>query len=64
MLIPQECQDLIGRLHRRKRRVSRLGGGRVISYTVDPNFRAIWYGTSKLTANAIWFGAMISPMSL
>lgn len=44
--------------------VSRLGGGRIISYTVDPNFRAIWYGTSKLTANAIWFGALISPMSL
>ncbi|MBR6415167.1 MAG: hypothetical protein IKS22_03580 [Bacteroidales bacterium] len=44
--------------------VTGLGSGRIISYTVDPNFRGIWYGTSKLTANAVFFGEMISSYSL
>lgn len=40
--------------------VSRLGGGRVITMTDNPNFRAFWYGTNKLFMNAIFFGQTIS----
>ncbi|MFV1884012.1 MAG: M14 family metallopeptidase [Balneola sp.] len=40
--------------------VSRFGGGRVIAMTDNPNFRAFWYGTNKLFANAIFFGQTIS----
>lgn len=40
--------------------VSRYGGGKVIAMTDDPNFRAFWYGTNKLFANAIFFGQTIS----
>lgn len=32
------------------------GPGRVISIYDDTNFRAIWYGTSKLFVNAVFFG--------
>lgn len=39
--------------------VSRFGGGRVITMTDNPNFRAFWYGTNKLFANAIFFGHTI-----
>ena len=41
-----------------------LGRGRVISLTIDPNFRAIWYGTGKLTANAMFWPELISPASM
>jgi hypothetical protein len=34
-------------------------GSRVISLYDDPNFRAIWYGTSKIFLNAIFFGQII-----
>ena len=44
--------------------VSRLGQGRIISFTFDPNFRGVWYGTSKLTANALFWPELISGMSL
>ncbi|MEX2603880.1 MAG: M14 family metallopeptidase [Gracilimonas sp.] len=40
--------------------VSRLGSGRVIAMTDNPNFRAFWYGTNKLFANAVFFGHTIS----
>ncbi len=40
--------------------VNRLGRGRVVSMIPNPNFRAFWYGTNKLFANAIFFGATIS----
>lgn len=40
--------------------VSRMGGGRVITMTDNPNFRAFWYGTNKLFANAVFFGHTIS----
>lgn len=40
--------------------VSGLGRGKVIAMTDDPNFRAFWYGTNKLFANAIFFGQIIS----
>ncbi|MBD3617138.1 MAG: zinc carboxypeptidase [Gracilimonas sp.] len=40
--------------------VSGYGRGNVISMTDNPNFRAFWYGTNKLFANAIFFGHTIS----
>lgn len=40
--------------------ISRSGGGRVIAMVDNPNFRAFWYGTNKLFANAIFFGHTIS----
>ncbi len=43
--------------------VSRFGGGKVITMTDNPNFRAFWYGTNKLFANAIFFGQTISSGS-
>lgn len=44
--------------------VNRLGRGRVISMVPNPNFRAFWYGTNKLFANAIFFGATISSQAM
>lgn len=35
------------------------GPGRVISIYDDTNFRAIWYGTSKLFMNAVFFGQLL-----
>lgn len=43
--------------------VSRYGGGKVIAMTDNPNFRAFWYGTNKLFANAIFFGSTIRGSS-
>lgn len=37
-------------------KTSRLGRGRVIYFTDNTNFRAFWYGTNKLLANAVFFG--------
>ncbi|MDR3218894.1 MAG: hypothetical protein LBU22_07935 [Dysgonamonadaceae bacterium] len=42
----------------------RSGQGRIIAYTVNPNFRGIWYGTNKLTANAVFFGNRINAATL
>lgn len=39
--------------------VTRIGNGRVISLSDNPNFRAFWYGTNKLFLNAIFFGHTI-----
>ncbi|MCB0474732.1 MAG: zinc carboxypeptidase [Flavobacteriaceae bacterium] len=36
-----------------------LGKGKVIVFTDDTNFRAFWYGTNKLLANAIFFGKLM-----
>lgn len=44
--------------------VSRLGRGKVIGFSVDTNFRSVWYGTNKLTANAIFWGNLISARTL
>ena len=43
--------------------VGRLGSGKVVAMTDNPNFRAFWYGTNKLFANAIFFGQTISGTS-
>ncbi len=40
--------------------VSGMGGGKVINMADNTNFRAFWYGTNKLFANAIFFGNIIS----
>jgi hypothetical protein len=43
--------------------VSSLGGGRIISFMDNPNFRGFWYGTNRLFMNAIYFGPLISAAS-
>ncbi len=36
--------------------VSRVGGGRVILFADNPNFRGAWYGTNRLFLNALFLG--------
>ncbi len=43
--------------------VSRIGRGRSICLTDNPNFRGFWYGSNKLFANALFFGGAISGRS-
>ncbi|HEY0897889.1 MAG TPA: M14 family metallopeptidase, partial [Sphingobacteriaceae bacterium] len=38
---------------------SAFGQGQVISFSDNPNFRAFWFGTSKLFMNAVFFGHTI-----
>jgi hypothetical protein len=40
--------------------VNGVGSGKVINFADNPNFRAFWFGTNKLFANAIFFGHVIS----
>lgn len=40
--------------------VTSVGNGKVINFADNPNFRAFWFGTNKLFANAIFFGHTIS----
>ncbi|MEM9846533.1 MAG: M14 family metallopeptidase [Bacteroidota bacterium] len=40
--------------------VNANGSGKVICLADNPNFRAFWYGTNKIFANAIFFGNIIS----
>ena len=44
--------------------VSAVGTGRVIAMIDNPNFRAFWYGTNKLTANMVFFGNLIKAGAL
>ena len=44
--------------------VSGQGAGQVICLADDANFRAFWYGTNKLLANAIFFGSTISGQTV
>ena len=44
--------------------VGKQGDGRVILMLDNPNFRAYWYGTQKLFANALFFGPTISQNTL
>ncbi len=37
-----------------------FGGGKVIQITDNPNFRAFWYGTNKIFANALFFSNALS----
>ncbi len=40
--------------------ITTVGGGRVIVFSDNPNFRAFWYGTNKLFFNALFFGHTIN----
>lgn len=40
--------------------VTARGSGRVIAMTDNPNFRAFWFGTTRLFMNAVFFGHTIS----
>lgn len=44
--------------------VSGQGSGKVICFADNTNFRAFWYGTNKLLANAIFFGNTISGQTV
>ena len=39
--------------------IGHYGRGQVISFMDNPNFRAFWFGTNKLFANAVFFGKNI-----
>ncbi len=39
--------------------INSKGNGNIVSFVHDPNFRAFWFGTNKLFANSIFFGAII-----
>jgi len=39
----------------------RKGGGTVILFADDPNFRATWFGTNKLFLNALFFSRAFQP---
>ncbi|RMF04170.1 MAG: zinc carboxypeptidase, partial [Bacteroidetes bacterium] len=41
--------------------VSGRGQGQTICMTDEPAFRAFWYGTARLLANAVFFGNTIDP---
>ena len=41
-----------------------IGNGRVVMIQDNVNFRAFWYGTNKLLANAIFFGHTISSQTI
>ena len=43
--------------------VSKLGDGTVVQMADNPNFRAFWYGTSKLYLNAIFLGQIVESTS-
>jgi hypothetical protein len=42
---------------------SRLGAGTVVRMVDNSNFRAFWYGTSKLYLNAVFFGPIVKQTS-
>ncbi|MBK7939527.1 MAG: hypothetical protein IPJ82_21660 [Lewinellaceae bacterium] len=44
--------------------VGGVGEGRVICFAGDPNFRAFWYGTNRMFANAIFFGNLVNSAAL
>jgi len=39
--------------------VSSIGGGRVILFADNPNFRGAWYGTNRMFLNAVFLGGEI-----
>jgi hypothetical protein len=40
--------------------VSPIGGGRVVMFADNPNFRGSWYGTNRLFLNALFLGNHIN----
>lgn len=43
--------------------VSNSGGGRVVLFADNPNFRGYWHGTSRLFLNAVFFGNLLNVPS-
>ena len=43
--------------------VSVMGQGRIIGFTDNLSFRAFWFGTNKILANAIFYGSLIDAAS-
>lgn len=43
--------------------VGRQGSGRVIAMTDNPNFRAYWFGTTRLFMNAVFFGHTVNALA-
>jgi hypothetical protein len=41
-----------------------VGKGKIIGFPGNPNFRAFWYGTNRLFANAVFFGNLINGDSV
>jgi hypothetical protein len=41
-----------------------VGNGRIIGFNDNTNFRAYWYGTNKLLANAVFFGPLVSGATM
>ncbi|WP_199774220.1 M14 family zinc carboxypeptidase [Salinibacter altiplanensis] len=39
--------------------VDQIGDGRIVLFVDNPNFRGMWYGTSRLFLNALFFGNTI-----
>jgi hypothetical protein len=44
--------------------VGGLGSGKTICMSINPNFRAFWYGTNRLFANSLFFGSTISAAAV
>ncbi|MEM8894302.1 MAG: M14 family zinc carboxypeptidase [Bacteroidota bacterium] len=44
--------------------LQRVGNGRIIAFNDNTNFRAYWYGTNKLLANAVFFGPLINGSTM
>lgn len=43
--------------------ISRMGQGKTIMFSDNPNFRGTWYGTNKMFLNALFFGPIINAPS-
>jgi len=39
--------------------IHRKEKGRIVSFFIDPNYRAFWYGTNRLFMNAVFFGNLM-----
>lgn len=44
--------------------ITKVGKGRCVYLAVDATFRGIWYGSSKLIANTMFFADKVSPAAL
>ncbi|MEN8120802.1 MAG: M14 family zinc carboxypeptidase [Bacteroidota bacterium] len=39
--------------------INKKGKGKIVSFFIDPNYRAFWYGTNRLFMNAVFFGNLM-----
>jgi hypothetical protein len=44
--------------------VSGVGAGKTLCFSINPNFRAFWYGTNRLFVNSIYFGNVVSGSAI